>query len=121
MNLKALDKVNWLTVDKNYKQQHNIRTEFLHKDRSMMVQCLPQADEACAEALEKITSFLCERYPAMFNMERSNSGLIIQNKETGETFSTGKDNGMSPLEIASRLTMEDLTILLKNENGEHYM
>lgn len=120
MSLKALDKDNWLTVDKNYKKQHKIRTEFLHRDRSM-VQCLPEANEACAEALEEITAFLCERYPAMFSIKRSIAGLIIQNKETGETFSTRKDNWMSPLEIASRLTMEDLTILLRNQNGEHYM
>lgn len=122
MAMKALDQCNWLTVDKNYKEQHKIRTEFLDKYRTMIVQCLPQAEEACEEALHTITAFLCNRYPDLFEIESSIVGSMVKNKETGETFPVGSfSKGLSPLEIASRLTMEDLTILLKNEEGKHYM
>lgn len=122
MSLKTQDRQNWLTVDKNYKEQHEIRAEFLRNQRSMMVQCLPQAREACEETLQEVATFLCGRYPSMFEKDASPSGTVIKNRETGETFPTERfSEEMSPLEIASKLAMEDLTILLKNDDGEHYM
>ena len=122
MSVHRMDRQNWLTVDKNYMEQHKIREEFLRNQQSMIVQCLPQAREACEEALQEIAAFLCHRYPSMFEMDKSATRTVVRNKETGETFPTEKfSEEESPLEMASRLTMEDLTILLTDDDGEHYM
>jgi hypothetical protein len=67
MDLKSLDRQNWLTVDQNYKEQHQIRKELLLRQPEMMVQCLPEAVHACEEALQQIAEFLCGRYPLMFD------------------------------------------------------
>jgi hypothetical protein len=59
----------------------------------------------------------------MFETQKSRSGSVIKNKATGETFSMDKSGAsrLGPLEIASILAMEDLTVLLENEDGEYYM
>ncbi|KAL1953030.1 hypothetical protein VTO42DRAFT_3758 [Malbranchea cinnamomea] len=122
MGLRTLDRQNWLTVDRGYKEQHQTRMELLHKKRSIVVQCLPKAEEACNEALHQVTEFLCNRYPAIFKTENTVAGPVIENKGTHETFFVGKfTNGMSPLAVASILTMEDLTILLQTKEGDHYI
>lgn len=121
MSLKKMDRINWLTVDKNYKALHSIRKELLKTQRRKMVQCLPEAKDVCQEALHEVSKFLCKRYPAMFEMD--NAEKIIRNKEVGEQFqlSNGWNESMPPLEMAARLAMDDFTIILRNEEGMHYM
>ncbi|EEP82205.1 predicted protein [Uncinocarpus reesii 1704] len=122
MSLKKMDQTNWLTVDKNYAPLHEIRLGLLETQREKMVQCLPEAREACQEALQEVSDFLCRRYPAMFETYMSNSGPKVRNKQNGEVYCLdGRDDSISPLEVAARLGMDDLTIILKNEDGMHYM
>ncbi|KAL1963663.1 hypothetical protein VTN77DRAFT_7984 [Rasamsonia byssochlamydoides] len=122
MGLRKLDEWNWLTIDKNYMKEHQVRDALLRDERENVFQCLPESREACAEALEEVTKFLCERFPSMFEKKKRGSETVIHNKKTGETFVFGgKSNTMEPLEIAVRLTMEDLSILMKNDDGEYYL
>ncbi|WEW54779.1 hypothetical protein PRK78_000204 [Emydomyces testavorans] len=122
MGLKKMDRANWLTVDKDYVALHRIRKSLLETQKEKMVQCLPEAKEACQEALHEVSKFLCKRYPAMFETCTSGSGPKVINKEVGEEFClSGCSGSISPLEIAARLAMDDLTIILKNKEGIHYM
>jgi hypothetical protein len=122
MGLRRLDEWNWLTVDKNYLKEHDVRASLLQNQRSQVIQCLPESRIACAEGLEVVAEFLCERYPDMFHMEEAGDTRKIHNSKTGESFVIGDENNESdPLETAVRLAMEDLSILMKNEEGEYYL
>lgn len=122
MGLRRLDEWNWLTVDKNYMKEHDVRASLLQNQRSQVIQSLPESKAACAEGLEVVAEFLCERYPDMFHMEETGDMKKIHNRKTGESFVIGdQTSATDPLEIAVRLAMEDLSILLKNEEGEYYL
>ncbi|EFW20916.1 hypothetical protein D8B26_002798 [Coccidioides posadasii str. Silveira] len=122
MALKKMDRINWLTVDRNYCSLYEIRNTLFNTQKEKMVQCLPEAREACQEALREVVTFLCKRYPAMFETYASSSGQRVRNNKTGEEFSlNGWDDSLSPLEIAARLSMDDMNIILKNKEGMHYM
>lgn len=121
MGLRKLDEWNWLTVDKNYMKEHQVRDALLRDERDNVFQCLPESKEACAEALEEVVNFLCERFPGMFEQRKCGSDTEVHNKKTGEMFVFGSNNTMEPLEIAVRLAMEDLSILMKNDEGEYYL
>jgi hypothetical protein len=122
MGLRRLDERNWLTVDENYIKEHRIRHDLIQNERNDVLQSLPESQDACMEVLDVITSFLCERYPSMFQMRRSGRATEIRNSKTGETFVFGGvHDTMDPLEIAARLTMEDLSVLMVNADGEYYV
>ncbi|KAN0070841.1 Protein of unknown function (DUF3445) domain containing protein [Elaphomyces granulatus] len=122
MGLRRLNQPNWLTVDKNYVDEHWIRDRLLRENRQQVLQCLPESQAACEEMLEEVIGFLCDHFPGMFERKRRGSTLVICNKETCESFAFGPSNNkMEPLEIAARLAMEDLSILMPNEDGEYYL
>lgn len=123
MDVRRLDVQNWLTVDKNYMDEHVIRGQLLAQEKSKVLQCLPESYDACLEALEEVVEFLCQRFENMFERTQVGEQSTVFNKMTGETFVFGaeKNGQMDPLEMAVRLTMEDLSILMMNEEGEYYM
>ena len=123
MDVRKLDMENWLTVDKNYMEEHQIRGQLLSQQKRKVLQCLPESYEACVEALEEVVEFLCYRFPSVFAMKKSGDEVTVHNKMTGEVFMFGgeKNAHIDPLEVAVRLTMEDLSILMKNPDDEYYM
>lgn len=125
MDIRKLDVQNWLTLDKNYMEEHAVRDDLLREKRDQVLQCLPESAQACQEALEEVSEFLCERYPNMFNKVVEGDRTSIQNCMTGERFDIGGASyggeGIDALEAAVRLTMEDLSILMINEEGEYYL
>ncbi|KAH8698908.1 hypothetical protein BGW36DRAFT_396546 [Talaromyces proteolyticus] len=122
MGLRKLDMQNWLTVDKNYMKEHDIRHSLLRDERKSVYECLPESRDACDEVLELVSDFLCERYPSMFQMKRDGLKTEIHNSKTGETFVFGgQESGMESLEIAVRMAMEDLNVLMQNADGEYYL
>ncbi|KAL5364956.1 hypothetical protein BJX96DRAFT_168709 [Aspergillus floccosus] len=123
MDVRKLDVQNWLTIDKNYMDEHQVRSQLLAREKRKVLQCLPESYDACLEALEEVVEFLCQRFGSMFERKVAGDQTTVYNKMTGETFVFGgeKGDGMDPLEIAVRLTMEDLSILMKNADDEYYM
>ncbi|KAJ5551927.1 hypothetical protein N7535_000131 [Penicillium sp. DV-2018c] len=125
MDIRKLDVHNWLTLDKNYMDEHRVRTQLLYEKRDEVLRCLPESIEPCQEALEEVSDFLCKRFPNIFEVSRHNDQKFIKNHMTGDRFAI---NGRDPhkelteaLESAVRLTMEDLSILMMNEEGEYYL
>ncbi|PWY88737.1 hypothetical protein BO94DRAFT_534640 [Aspergillus sclerotioniger CBS 115572] len=122
MDIRKLDVENWLTIDKNYMDEHEVRSHLLQTEKSKVLQCLPESYDACLEALEEVVEFLCQRFSNVFEQKKCGDETIVHNKMTGETFAFGGENkDVDPLEIAVRLTMEDLSILMKNEDNEYYL
>lgn len=123
MDVRKLDNDNWLTVDKNYMDEHQIRSQLLSQKKRKVLQCLPESYEACVEALEEVVEFLCLRFPNVFSKKISGDETMVHNKMTDESFVFGGGNNahIDPLEIAVRLPMEDLSILLKNQDDEYYL
>lgn len=125
MDIRKLDAQNWLTLDKNYMDEHRVRTQLLYEQREKVLRCLPESIEPCQEALEEVSDFLCERFPNMFEMSIVNNQKCINNRMTGDNFTvSGRDpnEGLTEaLETAVRLTMEDLSILMINAEGEYYL
>ncbi|CAG8153220.1 unnamed protein product [Penicillium olsonii] len=125
MDIRRLDVHNWLTLDKNYMDEHRVRTQLLEEKRGKVIQCLPESLESCQEALEEVSDFLCERFSTAFTMSTHNNQKIIENRMTGDKFAVSgrnpKEGLTEALEAAVRLTMEDLSILMMNEEGEYYL
>jgi hypothetical protein len=125
MDIRKLDARNWLTLDKNYMDEHRVRTQLLEERKGQVIQCLPESLESCQETLEEVSDFLCERFPTAFKMSTHDNQKVIENCMTGDKFAvSGRDpnEGLTEaLEAAVRLTMEDLSILMLNEEGEHYL
>ncbi|KAL4934426.1 heme-dependent oxidative N-demethylase family protein [Aspergillus undulatus] len=123
MDVRKLDVENWLTLDKNYMDEHVVRSQLLAHEKQKVFQCLPESYDACLEALEEVVEFLTQRFANMFGMKKDGEKTTVYNKVTDEAFAFGGDRAeqMDPLEIAVRLTMEDLSILMKNADGEYYL
>jgi hypothetical protein len=125
MDIRKLDAHNWLTLDKNYMDEHRVRTQLLHVKREEVLRCLPESIEPCQEALEEVSDFLCERFPDTFEMTIQDGRKTVNNRMTGDKFAvSGRDTNegsTEALEAAVRLTMEDLSILMMNEEGEFYL
>lgn len=125
MDIRKLDTQNWLTLDKNYLEEHRVRDHLLREKRDQVLQCLPESLEACQEALEEVSMFLCQRFPNMFSQVVQGNDSWIENRVTKERFNTKAQqspcSNIDALEAAVRLTMEDLSILMLNEKGEYYL
>jgi hypothetical protein len=121
MGLRRLDRVNWLTIDKNFLPQHLVRSELLSREKNRVLRCLAGSEAACAEALEVVVEHLTQRYPNAFRMSRRNGKVTVCITATGETFQVSSPyGGMSPLEIAARLSMEDLNVLIQHRKDAEY-
>jgi hypothetical protein len=122
MGLKRLDESNWLTLDSNYLREHFLRRSLLYTKRQQVYQSLPGSESACHEVLSLVSSFLSSRFPQHFSLTTISSGPAIHNHLTNEVFPIGKENSPNPLEIAAKLSMEDLNILIKNpKTGEYHL
>ncbi|KAJ5722715.1 hypothetical protein N7488_000750 [Penicillium malachiteum] len=125
MDIRRLDMENWLTLDKNYLDEHRVRDRLLREKRDQVLQCLPESEEGCQEALEEVSKFLCQRFSSAFRSMVDGNESYIENRVTKEKFSLKNEktaqSNMDALESAVRLTMEDLSILMTNEDGEYYL
>lgn len=119
MGLKRLEASNWLTIDKNYHPEHEVRNNTLSSNKAQVIQCLPGSEEACHEALSVVVDFLTARFPQHFTTSNTSEGSRIFNKLTNETFLIGQACP-NPLEVAARLAMEDFTVLMKDPDTGTY-
>src|SRR5579871_3737077 len=123
MGLKKLDLDDWLALDNDYLKFHSVRKEMLDDPASNdeVIQCIDSntANSACLEVLMKVSSYLAKKHPNIFRIYHQGNKKFISNRLAQEChlISVPLDNmdSMNPLEIAARLTMEDLNILKKGE------
>jgi hypothetical protein len=122
MGLRRMDSKNWLTIDKNYVKEHQVRSELLEKEKDRVIRCLSGSEAACTEVLEVVVEHLTQRYPEVFRIGMRDGKRTIFITATGETFQITKPHsGMCPLEIAARLSMEDLSVLISDGKDTEYV
>ncbi len=121
MGLKRLDIDNWLTLDSNYLPEHELRCSLLKSKKASVIQCLPGSEQACHEVLDIVSTFMSTRFPQHYSLISTSRGPAIHCCLTEEIFLIGPDCP-NPLEIAAKLAMEDLNILMKNPvTGEYHL
>lgn len=112
----------WLDIDSNYVVEHNLRKSLLEKMKGSVLGCLPIAEEACRELLDTVAQHLSRDFPRLFQKESREDTQRVKVVETGEVFDISRPmNGKAALEIAAKLAMEDLNILMKGPNDEHIL
>ena len=122
MGMHKNGKDNWLIVDENYFLEHDVRLEILRNKEKKVVKSLPLSANACKETMSLVVDYLVNHYPDTFYRSRDNHGEFVKIVNTGEVFRLSPPyNGLSPLEIATRLAVEDLNVLMKQANGEHFL
>ena len=123
MGLRRLDRPNWLTIDRNYLKEHHVRSDLLSIERDRVLHCLASSESACAEVLELVVDHLTMRYPNVFRLRQNRGVQTVTITATGETFQVTRPyGGIHPLEIAARLSMEDLNVLLHSRtDGEYFL
>ena len=110
-------------LDKEYIEQQKFRRHLLKEKREGVMQCLPGSEDACAETLDLIVSFLTQRYPYLFVPVPEKPGYL-HNRITDLTFKISKPYEIHPLEVAAQLVMEDLNILMQgagDDPEQHYL
>src|SRR6266536_4067390 len=122
MGLRRMDRKNWLTIDKNYLKEHQVRSVLLSSKRNGDIQCLAGSEAACMEVLDVVVEHLTQRYPDAFRLSKSKEKQTVTITATGKAFPvTSPYAGMSPLEIAARLSMEDLNVLINHRKAAEYV
>lgn len=121
MNLRKPEKSMWLEVDDQYLRDHRVRCELLDNNKSAVLQCRPGSEAACIEVLEMVVQELTTNFPEKYRARPSTSNVeTVEMLATGEVFAVRAPfRSMDPLEIAVRLAVEDLNILIKGGQDEH--
>ncbi len=121
MNLRRPNRDGWLEVDDQYLLDHSIRSKLLDDKKGAVLRCQPGSDAACSEVLEVVVENLTTNFPEKYRAWPSLSEVErVEIVATGEVFRIKAPfHGMEPLEIAARLAVEDLNILVKGPKDEH--
>ncbi|KAF9030721.1 hypothetical protein BDZ89DRAFT_660335 [Hymenopellis radicata] len=108
----------WIEIDKDYKWYLDQKAKVIKEKGKIVIDSLPENDDACAELLETLIDYLPKRYPTLFDA----IGTVgIHNKVTGERFEdvTGK-SGVDALMVVSRLVQDDFLMGRAREDGHVY-
>ncbi|KAL3468039.1 Alg9-like mannosyltransferase family-domain-containing protein [Aspergillus heterothallicus] len=118
MGLRNMKFDEWIELDNHYLQYHADKSKRIKERGDKCCATAPEAWDAAIELLEELTSYLPERYPAMFR--KTSTGLT--NIITNETFDiTQRPLPEDPMQICARLVQDDLAIMIEKPDGEYYL
>ena len=120
MGLRRMEENEWLMIDKLYTSEQKPRIELLYGRREQVLQCRPEAEEACREALECIVAFLTARYPSQFQILDNRPGFI-HNAITNRYFRYRAPYEEHPLVVAAQLVMEDINLLIRGSGDDYHL
>ncbi|KAK5702009.1 hypothetical protein LTR97_004827 [Elasticomyces elasticus] len=123
MGIRKTQEDSWLMLDNRYREEQSLRERLLENERAGVLQCLDGSEAACRETLEHITAFLTRRFPDLFFWSPNDSNYLC-NGITGAAFRVVDPLEKHPLEIAARLVMEDMNLLIQGagpDPDEHYL
>jgi hypothetical protein len=118
----GLRKADWLAVNGDYKEFHAARVRLLEEKPEEVLQVNAKAEQACEGLMHEVVNFLVRAYPQCFEVLECGRGKIVVNKMTDERFDLQRPWSVHPLEVCTRLAMEDFNILMKSGlTGQHYL
>ncbi|KAI0758500.1 hypothetical protein BD413DRAFT_654543 [Trametes elegans] len=109
----------WIEIDKEYRWYLDEKARVIKGQGKVVVDSLPENDEACGELLELLADYLPKRYPTLFKREACDS---ITNLVTGERFdAVGARKGVDALLVVSRLVQDDFLMGRERLDGQIYL
>ncbi|MCJ1283144.1 hypothetical protein MMC26_002471 [Xylographa opegraphella] len=121
----------WLIVDENYLLEHDIKQRLLQNKKNSVIGHTRGAETVCEELLTVVAENLTRNYPKSFrycSKPGLRDGSCMENVDRVEIISTGEVFRLTApfthktaLEIAAHLTMEDLNILSRSDDGQHVL
>ncbi|KAI8978285.1 hypothetical protein BD414DRAFT_580100 [Trametes punicea] len=109
----------WIEIDKEYKWYLNEKARVIREQGKVVIDSLPENDEACAELLELLADYLPKRYPTLFKREGADS---VTNLVTGERFdAVSEKKGTDALLVVSRLVQDDFLMARERPDGKIYL
>ncbi|GAB7352234.1 hypothetical protein MBLNU459_g2707t1 [Dothideomycetes sp. NU459] len=125
MGLRSLNWDEWIELDNHYLKYHEDKKQRIaaRGNKCFRTDPNPVVFDGAVELLEELCGYLPERYPSMF--KRTDVGM--DNVVTDESFDIRKDvltcNGQKedPMQMAARMTQDDLAIMFEKEDGQYYL
>lgn len=111
----------WIEIDKDYEWYLRERAKTIQEQGKIVIDSLPDNDEACGELLAELVDYLPKRYPTMFE-RLPGPGLGIWNKVIDEKFEHVEDlQGVPALKVVSRLVQDDFLMGRERPDGRIYL
>ncbi|KAK3628661.1 hypothetical protein LTR56_018476 [Elasticomyces elasticus] len=123
MGIRRTQEDSWLMLDNRYREEQSLRERLLDNEKAGVLQYLDGSEDACRETLEHIVAFLTRRFPDLFFRSPKDLNYLC-NGITGAVFRVVDPLEQHPLEIAARLVMEDMNLLIQGagpDPDEHYL
>jgi hypothetical protein len=116
----------WILIDKNYPSRMELKKGIIADVGNQVIECFPPGFDSCVEFLELLVQYLPRRYPTIFTV--SSDGTSVTNHVTGETLdlrpsnfnTTDATSHNHPLYLCSRLTEDDISILIYDPAEDEY-
>ncbi|VDB96596.1 unnamed protein product [Peniophora sp. CBMAI 1063] len=118
MSHQPMNVNDWIEIDKDYRWYIEEKQRVIEEHGKVVMDSLPDNDEACAELLEILVDYLPKRYPTLFEPLGTNG---IWNKATDERFPdlTGV-RGTDALRVISKLVQDDFLMGRERADGKVY-
>ncbi|KAI0753151.1 hypothetical protein C8Q80DRAFT_1097241 [Daedaleopsis nitida] len=108
----------WIEIDKEYKWYLSEKQRIIAERGKVVVDSLPENDEACGELLMSLVDYLPKRYPTLFRREGHDTIVNMVMGETHVDLSSIK--GVDALHVVSRLVQDDFLMAMEREDGHVY-
>ncbi|PIL33533.1 hypothetical protein GSI_04156 [Ganoderma sinense ZZ0214-1] len=109
----------WIEIDKEYKWYIDQKAQVIRQKGKVVIDSMPDNDEACGELLLELVDYLPKRYPTLFARE-GHDGIF--NRVTGEHhLSLSGKKGTDALLVVSRLVQDDFLMGREREDGQIYL
>jgi len=118
MGLRTMQWDEWIELDNDYMKYHDLKAQRIAERGSKCSRTAPEAFDGAVELLEELCAYLPERYPSLYKK----TAVGLDNLATGEKFDViERPLKEDPMQMAARLTQDDLAIMFEKEDGQYYL
>lgn len=118
MGIRTIHWDEWIELDNEYMKYHELKAQRIEERGAKCSRTHPDAFDGACELLEELCDYLPQRYPSLY--EKTDVG--IDNLVTGESHNIiERPLKEDPMQIAARLTQDDLAIMFERPDGQYYL
>ncbi|KAH9944778.1 hypothetical protein B0H21DRAFT_694529 [Amylocystis lapponica] len=119
----------WIEIDSDYRWYLDEKARVIKDKGKVVLDSLPDNDDACGELLEVLVDYLPKRFPTLFALippsEKrgpAGTGTGIWNKVTDERFPAVEGlRGVDALRVVARLVQDDFLMARERDDGKVYL